>query len=185
MVKTDPTLNTAQLSEALAASGITPLEVLNYPHVKLETECEPVGAITEEIKLFIKNMFITMYARNGVGLAANQVGELKRIFIIDTSNSGDKRKVYINPEIITSAETQRWKEGCLSFPGIFAYVKRAAKITIKALDEDGNEFQQDLQGLDAICFQHELDHLNGIVFYNHLSPLQRNMLRKKMKPLLK
>ncbi len=159
------------------------LEVRVYPDPFLKTVCEYVPEVTEEIKTLIQNMFITMYVRNGVGLSANQVGVAKRVFVMDTSNSGDKRQAFINPEIIEQDNIERWKEGCLSFPEVFAFVRRATKIKVRAMNEEGNTFEVDLQGLDAICFQHELDHLDGITFYDHLSPLQKNMIRKKMQNL--
>ncbi len=161
------------------------LEVKVYPNPVLKTVCEPVTEINQEIKTLVQNMFITMYHRNGVGLSANQVGITKRIFVMDTSNSGLKRYVFINPEIIEQKEIDRWKEGCLSFPGVFAYVKRPQKIRVRAQDENGNTFELDLQGLDAVCFQHELDHLNGITFYDHLSPLQKTMVSKKISKIKK
>ena len=130
-------------------------------------------------------MFITMYNRNGVGLAANQVGVAKRIFVMDTSMSGQTRHTFINPEIIESSEIQRWREGCLSFPEVFSYVKRPNKIKVRSLDIDGKLVELELQGIEAVCFQHELDHLNGINFYDHLSQLQKNMIRKKMRNLKK
>lgn len=162
------------------------LDINHYPHPSLKIICEPVTEITDEIKALIQNMYITMYNREGVGLSANQVGENKRIFVMDTSKSGDRRRVFINPRIINHGpEIQRWKEGCLSFPNIFAFVKRMTRISVSALDEEGKSFELGLEGLDAICFQHELDHLNGITFYDHLSPVQKNLIRKKILSLQK
>jgi peptide deformylase len=121
-----------------------------------------------------------MYGSNGVGLSANQVGSTHRIFVMDTSESGARRKVFVNPCILSQSQEVRWKEGCLSFPGVFAFVKRFEKVKVSGLDEDGELYIVELEGLDAICFQHELDHLSGITFYDHLSQLQKNMIRKKM-----
>jgi peptide deformylase len=159
------------------------LDIRIYPDKFLKTVCDPVTEITEEIKKLIQNMFITMYNSNGVGLSANQVGVPLRIFVMDTSESGQRRRCFINPEIVVGTGSVKWKEGCLSFPKIFAMVERSDKVTVSALDEDGNLFTLYLDGLDAICFQHELDHLNGITFYDHLSPMKQNMLKKKIKNL--
>lgn len=159
------------------------LEIKKYPDPLLKEKCKPVEEITPEIKTLIQNMFVTMYQDGGVGLSANQVGFTYRIFVMDTSNSGQKRRVFINPTIVKTGEIDRCKEGCLSFPGVFAYVKRPKTITVKALDKEGKEFEIDLQGIDAVCVQHEIDHLDGITFYDHLSPLQKTMLKKKMSKL--
>lgn len=161
------------------------LEIRNFPDPVLKKICDPVVDITQEIKTLIQNMFITMYYRKGVGLSANQVGVTKRIFVMDTSNSGSGRRVFINPVILSSDNNSKWKEGCLSFPGVFANVKRPANIRIQASDEEGKLFELELTGIDAICFQHELDHLNGITFYDHLSELQKNMIKKKMSKIPK
>jgi len=161
------------------------LEIRIFPDPILKEICEPVTVFDNELKELVQNMFITMYNKNGVGLSANQVGVTKRIFVTDTSNSGQKRRVFINPEIIDAKDTERWREGCLSFPDIFAYVKRPNKIHIMAQDENGEFFELTLQGLDSVCFQHELDHLNGLTFYDHLSPLQKNLIKKKISSLKK
>jgi peptide deformylase len=155
-------------------------EIKRYPSMILKQVCKIVTTFDIELEQLVNDMFTTMYMDNGVGLAASQVGILKRIFVIDTSNSGDKRRVFINPVIISGKLIERQKEGCLSFPGVFAFVRRYSKISVKAQDEKGEEFTLDLEGLDAICFQHELDHLGGITFYDHLSMLQKNMIRKKI-----
>jgi len=156
------------------------LTVLKYPHPMLKTQCNPVEDFGETLQELIRNMFVTMYADNGVGLSANQVGVPLRVFIMDTSVSGDKRQVYINPSLVSSSDPQLFKEGCLSFPGVFAQVKRFNNVTVTAFDEKGVQFTRDLQGIDALCFQHELDHLWGITFYDHLSQLKKSMIRKKM-----
>jgi peptide deformylase len=161
------------------------LTIRIYPHPDLSRECVPVKEVTPEIKELIQNMFLTMYNSDGVGLSANQVGHFHRIFVMDTSSTGNRRRVFINPKIISVGETNRWKEGCLSFPDIFAFVKRSQKIKISALNEDGEEFVMDLEHIDAVCFQHEIDHLDGIVFYDHLSPVQKNLIKKKIANLRK
>jgi peptide deformylase len=169
-----------------SAIDIDPVQILDiklYPNPILKQKCAPVIEITKEIKTLVQNMFATLYHKNGVGLSANQVGYTHRIFVMDTSESGQKRQAFINPEIIESSDIDRWKEGCLSFPDVFAYVKRPTKIKIKALDENGESFELDMQGVDAICAQHEMDHLDGIIFFDHLSDLQKHMIRKKIKNL--
>src|SRR5271165_6967416 len=160
---------------------IQELTIRIYPDPALKVVCKPVESVTPEIQSLIQGMFVAMYSHDGVGLSANQVGRSERIFIMDTSNSGQKRYVFINPEIIESSDIERWKEGCLSFPNIFAYVKRPTKIKIRALNEKGEVFELDLRGLDAVCCLHELDHLNGKVFYDHLSDVQKNLVKKKIK----
>ncbi len=160
-------------------------DIIRYPNPILKIVSEPVIEVNQEIKDIIQNMFITMYKNDGVGLSAIQVGIPKRIFIMDTSNSGQKRRAFINPEIIFFDDIQRWKEGCLSFPDIFAFVKRPNKIRIRAVNENGEIFELDLRGVDAVCFGHELDHLNGVTFLDHLSPVQKNLIKKKISNLKK
>jgi peptide deformylase len=160
-------------------------EILTYPNPILKQVSEPILEVNQEIKDLIQNMYITMYKNEGVGLSAIQVGIPKRLFIMDTSNSGDRRRAFINPEITKWEGEHRWREGCLSFPNVFAYVKRAEKVSVRAMNEAGEVFELDLQGVDAVCFQHELDHLNGVTFYDHLSPLQKNMIKKKISNLKK
>jgi peptide deformylase len=159
------------------------LEIYLYPEPILNTPCLEVTEINREIKTLIQNMFLTMYQAGGVGLSANQVGETRKIFVMDTSNDGSKRWVFINPVILETGGLERWKEGCLSFPNIFSHVKRPTWIKIEAMNEKGETIQMDLNGIDAICFQHELDHLNGITFYDHLSPVQKNLIKKKIRNL--
>ena len=155
--------------------------VLIYPNSILKEVSEPVNLVDDKIRSLIHNLFITMYSEGGVGLAAIQCGIKKRIFVMDVSNSGKQRRVFINPVIEASKDdTERCKEGCLSFPDIFAFVKRSSEVSISALNEKGELFKEKLTGIEAICFQHELDHLDGITFYDHLSPLQKNMLKKKI-----
>jgi len=161
------------------------LEIRTYPDPILSEECEPVEEVTPEVKTLIRNMFATMYEKNGVGLSANQVGVKKRIFVMDTSNSGSRRKAFINPIILSYKNHERFREGCLSFPDVFAFVKRPTEITVSALDEEGKEVVISLSGIEAICFQHELDHLNGITFYDHLSQLQKNLVKKRIQKLKK
>ena len=164
------------------------LTIRTYPDPILSKCCVYVSNEPDEvkeIKTLIQNMFLTMYHYGGVGLSANQVGVTKRVFVMDTSNSGQKRRAFVNPQILDAVGEERYKEGCLSFPNVFAFVKRAAKITVRAWDEEGKEFQLDLTGIDAVCFQHELDHLDGVTFYDHLSVLQKNLIKKRIAKLKK
>ena len=131
-------------------------------------------------------MILLMRTENGVGLSAIQVGYPFRIFIMDTSSMNGKvvGKIFVNPEIVEAAtEILPYNEGCLSFPGLFAVVKRPAWVKVKARDDNFEEFELTLDGIDAVCFQHELDHLNGITFYDHLSQVKKEWLKKKMKKL--
>lgn len=161
-------------------------EVRTYPDPVLKVPCEYVTEVTDEIRTLIQNMFITMYHNNGVGLSANQVGVTKRIFVMDTSDSGKRRQAFINPEIIElGADIERYKEGCLSFPDIHAFVKRSTRIKIRALNEKGEVFELDLQGIDAVCCQHEMDHICGVTFFDHLSSVQKNLIKKKISKLKK
>ena len=157
------------------------LKILKWPDPFLSLIPEVVTVFDDALEEDLRNMFVTMYADNGIGLAANQVGIDKSMFVMDTSISGDKRQVYINPEIISKSDAiQDFVEGCLSFPGGSVTMKRSMKLTVNAVDEKNVPFTKELQGLDAICFQHEFDHLCGTTFADHLSPLKKQMLQKKM-----
>lgn len=157
------------------------LPVLRFPDEKLRTKAQPVTDVNDEIRKVISDMFETMYAENGVGLAATQVDIHQRIVVIDVSENKEHPYVLINPEIIRkSDDTLINEEGCLSVPGCYAKVDRSVDVTVKALDENGKEFTLDGEELLAICIQHELDHLNGILFVDYLSPLKRQRIKKKL-----
>jgi peptide deformylase len=157
------------------------LSVLRFPDEKLRTKAQPVTEVNDEIRSIISDMFETMYAENGVGLAATQVDIHQRIVVIDVSENKEQPYVLINPEIIRkSDDTIINEEGCLSVPGCYAKVDRNVDVTVKALDENGKEFTLDGEELLAICIQHELDHLNGILFVDYLSPLKRQRIKKKL-----
>ncbi len=157
------------------------LPVLRFPDEKLRTKAQPVTDVNDEIRKIISDMFETMYAENGVGLAATQVDIHQRIVVIDVSENKEHPYVLINPEIIRkSDETLINEEGCLSVPGCYAKVDRSVDVTVKALDENGKEFSLDGEELLAICIQHELDHLNGVLFVDYLSPLKRQRIKKKL-----
>lgn len=156
------------------------LEVLRFPDERLRTVAQPIGEVNEEIKTLIEDMFETMKDENGVGLAATQVNRHVRMFILDVSENGDDPHVFINPEIIGKEGSMINEEGCLSVPYCYAKVERAEKVTMKALDKNGEEFVKEAEGLMAICMQHELDHLDGKLFVDYLSPLKRERIKKKL-----
>jgi peptide deformylase len=156
------------------------LNILEFPDPRLTRVASEVESFDDELKKLIEDMIETMYSANGIGLAATQVNVHKRLLVLDISEKQDNPLVYINPEILSSSGEQTCEEGCLSVPGIYAGVKRAENITIRAQDADGEFFEEALDGLHAICIQHEMDHLVGRLFVDYLSPLKRNMVRKKL-----
>lgn len=156
------------------------LEVLRFPDERLRTVAKPVEAITPEIKKLVEDMFETMREENGIGLAATQVNVHKRVVVMDVSENQDTPRVFINPTITHKDGTVISEEGCLSVPNNYAKVERAERITVEALDADGNSFSLEADGLLAICIQHELDHLKGKLFVDYLSPLKRQRIRAKL-----
>ena len=164
---------------------MTQLSVLIYPDERLKTIAEPVAVVNDEIRAFVDDMFETMYAEEGIGLAATQVDVHKRVITIDIEGDKQNQIVLINPEIIESSGETGIEEGCLSLPGFRGFVPRKEKVTVKALDRDGKEFVLEADGLLAICIQHEIDHLNGIVFADYLSPLKRQRMKEKLLKLQK
>uniref|UniRef100_A0A7C4NTG7 Peptide deformylase n=1 Tax=Thermodesulfobacterium geofontis TaxID=1295609 RepID=A0A7C4NTG7_9BACT len=156
------------------------MEILIFGNPILREKAKPVENIDGELKETINKMAEIMYKAKGIGLAANQVGILKRFFIMDVSQKEGKNKleVYINPEIVSTEGETIYEEGCLSIPGYFAPVKRYAKIYIKAYDIDGNLIERELDEISAIVFQHEYDHLDGILFIDRLSPIRKQLFKK-------
>lgn len=160
---------------------MTVLNVLSFPDERLRTKAEPVAEVNDEIRTIVNDMFETMYAENGVGLAATQVDIHKRIVVMDCSEDKSAPYVLINPEITDKrGEVVINEEGCLSVPGCYAKVERHSEVTVKALDRDGNEFSLDGEELLAICIQHELDHLQGVLFVDYLSPLKQKRIKTKL-----
>jgi peptide deformylase len=159
---------------------VSTLTILEFPDPRLRTVAAPVTTFDAELKQFVADMYETMYAANGVGLAATQVNVHKRVLVADMSEGGDHPMVLINAEILEKDGQQVYQEGCLSFPGIYADVTRALKVKVKAHDVDGNEIIVEAEGPLAVCIQHEMDHLAGKVFVDYLSPLKRSMLLKRM-----
>ena len=156
------------------------LNILEFPDPRLTTVAKAVENFDPALKKLVEDMTETMYSANGIGLAATQVNVHKRLLVLDISDEHDQPRVYINAEILDRSGEQVHEEGCLSVPGIYASVKRAENVTIRAQDTDGNLFEEQLEGLHAVCIQHEMDHLVGRLFVDYLSPLKRNMVRKKL-----
>lgn len=161
------------------------LTIVKYPEPVLEQPGEPVTEFDAELRKFVADMFETTYASQGIGLAAPQVGVSKRITVVNLSMGKDPKKklVLINPEIISSDGRQYEEEGCLSFPDIREKVARAAKVRIRAQDENGKWFEMDGDELLARAFQHEIDHLDGIVFIFRMSALKRNLNLRKIRKM--
>jgi len=161
------------------------LPILEFPDPRLRKVAAPVAAVTPEIKKLVRDMAETMYAAPGIGLAATQVDVHKRVIVMDLSETRDELRVFINPELLTASGEAEHEEGCLSVPGYYDKVTRAATIRVRALNEEGHPFELDAEGMLAVCIQHEMDHLIGKVFVDHLSPLKRARLtaraRKKQR----
>ena len=157
------------------------LEILEFPDPRLRTEAKPVAEVDERIRTLVDNMLETMYDAPGIGLAATQVDVHEQVIVIDVSEDHSAPKVYINPEItVLDQDLDSYDEGCLSVPGFYETVERPAHIRVSALDRDGNRFEEEPEGLLAICIQHEMDHLKGKLFVDYLSPLKRNRIRSKL-----
>ena len=156
------------------------LDVLSFPDERLRTVAKPVEEVNDEIKQLVSDMFETMKDENGIGLAATQVNRHVQVVVMDVSEDQNEPRVFINPEIIRKDGSTISEEGCLLVPGNYAKVERAEAITVKALDQNGESFELDAEGLLAICIQHELDHLKGKLFIDYLSPLKRQRIRKKL-----
>ncbi len=158
-------------------------EILVYPDPRLREVAEPVAEVDDSIRQLVEDMAETMYAAPGVGLAANQVGVLKRIFVIDIADEDEPSalKVFINPEILELDGTQTYQEGCLSFPGGSEEIKRAERVRVRALDTTGTPFELEAEGLLAVAIQHENDHLNGVLMIDKLGPIKRRRLGQKIK----
>jgi len=159
------------------------LPILEFPDPRLRTKAATLEAAQLAEPAFqqlVDDMFETMYEAPGIGLAASQVDVHQRFMVIDVSEEKNRPLVFVNPEIVDRAGEQVYQEGCLSVPNIFADVTRANEITVKALDRHGQPFEMHVDGLLAVCIQHEMDHLEGKLFVDYLSPLKREMVRKKL-----
>ncbi len=157
------------------------LPILHYPDPRLATVARPVAAVDGRVQRLVDDMVETMRAADGVGLAATQVDVHERIVVIDADDTRATPLVLINPEIVRASDDRVVnEEGCLSVPQVYDRVERASRVTVRALDRDGAEFEVDAEGLLAVCIQHEMDHLLGRVFVEYLSPLKRDRIRTRM-----
>ena len=157
------------------------LDILCYPDPRLHTVARPVAEVDARIRRLAADMLESMYAADGVGLAATQVDVHERLIVLDTSEARDDPRVLINPEIVArSDETTLADEGCLSVPAVYDKVRRHARVTVRALDRDGAAQEFEAEGLLAVCVQHEMDHLVGKVFVEYLSPMKRDRIKTKM-----
>jgi peptide deformylase len=161
------------------------LEIVHWPAPVLLTPAEPVTEFNDDLKQLVENMFETMYAAPGVGLAAPQVGVSKRLFVMDCAGGRDPEQkiALINPEVVMIEGDQTGQEGCLSFPGIFFNVKRSLRAVVRAHDVNGNRFELDGDELTARCMLHETDHCDGIVFLDKTSPLKREVVKRRIRRL--
>ncbi len=159
------------------------LEILEYPHPILSSKAEPVAVVDDEIRKLADDMAETMYDAPGVGLAANQVGVLKRIFVIDVAGEDEPSQLmtFINPEILELTGTQTWNEGCLSFPGAVADIQRAEHVKVRALNSKGEPFELAADGLLAVAIQHENDHLNGVLMIDKVGPIKRRKIAAQVR----
>jgi peptide deformylase len=156
------------------------LQILEFPDPRLRNRAQPVAQVDAALRTLIDDMFETMYAAPGIGLAATQVNVAKRVLVIDLSERRNEPLALINPEILQRAGVEETEEGCLSVPGYFDKVTRAEQIRVRALDRDGKQIEFDADGLLAVCIQHEIDHLDGKLFVDYLSELKRTRIRKKL-----
>ena len=165
---------------------MTQLTILRYPDPRLHTGAKPVASVDARVQTLVDDMLQTMYAAEGIGLAATQVNVHDRVIVMDVSEGRDQPLVLINPEITWASDEKKINdEGCLSVPGIYDGVERAVAIKVQALDLDGKLQAHDADGLTAVCIQHEMDHLMGKVFVEYLSPLKRSRIKTKMVKQLK
>ena len=157
------------------------LQILRYPDPRLYTVAKPVTEVDDRIRQLADDMLETMYAADGVGLAATQVDVHERLIVMDTSETRDQPRILVNPELVMGSDD--WvigEEGCLSVPQIYEKVERHARVRVRALGRDGEAYEFDAEGLAAVCVQHEMDHLLGKVFVDYLSPLKRDRIKSKM-----
>jgi peptide deformylase len=155
--------------------------ILIYPDPRLRTQAHPVSDFGSTVQTLAEDLMETMYAAEGLGLAATQLGDIHRIFVMDLSDSKQQPQILINPVILSRTGHQKRQEGCLSIPGVYEDVVRAARILVRAQDRSGQPFEKWAEGLEAVCIQHELDHLDGRLFIDHLSILKRERLLKRFR----
>ena len=156
------------------------LPILHYPDDRLRRRARPVESVDAGIERLIDDMLETMYDAPGVGLAAPQVDVSKRVIVVDVSEERDSPLALINPEVVAREDTEEMEEGCLSVPGIYETVERAARVRVRGLDRAGQGVEIEADGLLAVCLQHEIDHLDGKLFVDYLSTMKRQRIRKKL-----
>ena len=157
------------------------LPIIRYPDARLHKVAQPVATVDAALRQLIDDMFETMYAAPGIGLAATQVNVHKRVVVMDLSEDKSEPRVFINPEFESlTEEMDQYQEGCLSVPGFYENVDRPLQVRVKALDRDGKPYELIAEGLLAVCIQHECDHLNGKLFVDYLSTLKRDRIKKKL-----
>ncbi|OTG63897.1 peptide deformylase [Acinetobacter silvestris] len=162
------------------------LPILSFPDPRLRTIAKPVDEVTDEIRQLAADMFETMYEAPGIGLAATQVDHHIQLIVMDLSEDKNQPMVFINPKVtFLTDETLSYEEGCLSVPQIYDKVDRPSRVKINAIGLDGKAFEQEADGLLAVCIQHEMDHLNGKLFVDYLSPLKRQRAREKVEKVVR
>jgi peptide deformylase len=159
---------------------MTKLAILEYPDPRLRKTAERVEAVDDAVRQLAADLLETMYAANGVGLAATQVDVHRRVIVLDVSEERNQPMVFINPELLKAEGRGPGEEGCLSVPDVFDKVQRATHIRVRALGRDGAPFEMDAEGLLAVCIQHEMDHLEGRLFVDYLSELKRQLIRRRL-----
>ncbi len=160
------------------------LDIVLYPEAGLREVCMPIPEMNDSLDQLIDEMLYTMYDAPGIGLAAPQVAVQQRLIVMDISEKGDDPLVLMNPEIIQSAGSITWEEGCLSMPGIYANIKRPSDILVRGMDREGNNIEVEASELLAVCIQHEIDHLNGKMFIDHLSGIKRTRALQQFRKLM-
>ena len=156
------------------------LDILHFPDARLRNVAKRVEQVDDSVRKLIDDMFETMYEAPGIGLAAVQVNQQRRVIVVDISEERNQPLALVNPEILEKHGEEQMEEGCLSVPGIYEPVQRAESVRVTALDRDGKSFEMDVDGLLAVCIQHEIDHLDGKLFVDYLSNLKRQRIRKKL-----
>ncbi len=156
------------------------LNILEFPDPRLRTKAKPVESVDDDLRRLIDDMFETMYAAPGIGLAATQVDVHRRLLVADVSAEKNEPHVLINPEILEKDGVEVMEEGCLSVPGFYEPVERAEHIRVRALNRDGEAYEMEAEGLLAVCIQHEMDHLEGKLFVDYLSEAKRQRIRKRL-----
>jgi len=159
---------------------MTKLAILEYPDPRLRKRAEPVAVVDDALRQLAADMLDTMYAANGVGLAATQVDVHRRLIVLDVSEERNQPLILVNPELLLAEGKGPGEEGCLSLPGIYDKLSRATHIRVRALNLQGEPFERDADGLLATCIQHEMDHLEGKLFVDYLSELKRQLIRRRM-----